>query len=148
MNRKQEPRVPLIIAILVAVMGFALMNVFEWKFNAARPQFLLATVTFGAIMAGFIATNFSLIVMLQSDLMERMRRTLYYNLLIDYLHRALYLATSLASFGLAALFFADWIPSTGYPAHIFGTLWLWLTCWTVFHFILVVKISVEVFKQT
>lgn len=147
MNLQEEPRIPLILAILVAVGGFALMNVYEWKFNAERPQFLLATVTFGAIMAGFTATNFSLIVLPKSDLMKRMRQTHYYHSLIDYLRRALYLATWLACFGLVALFCADWIPSTGIFAHVFGTFWLWLTSWTVFHFLLVVKISVEAFKQ-
>ena len=147
LRRRLELFCPFIIAILVAGIGFALMHVHKWEFDANRPQFLQATVTFGAIMAGFIATNFSIIVMNKSNLMTRMKRANYYNSLIDYLRIALYLSIALASLGLLALFFVDWIPPTGRCTHVLGAIWLWLTCWTVIHFIHVVRISVAIFKQ-
>lgn len=146
-TRTMEKRLPFAVALFGAVAGFVVLRYCQWEFNPRKAQFLLATVTFGSIMAGFVATNLSLVVSLKSDIMERIKQSPYYRLLIDYLRAALYLAIWLALYGLGGLFFIEWIPRTGAYAHLLGAIWLGLVCWTASCFFRAVSISVVIFKK-
>lgn len=146
-TRTREKHFPLAFALVGAVAGFVVLRSCQWGFDPRYSQFLLATVTFGSIMAGFVATNLSLVVSLKSDMMERIKQSPYYRLLIDYLRAALYLAIWLALYGLAGLFFVSWIPRTGVFTHLLGAIWLGLVCWTAACFFRAVGISVIIFKK-
>ena len=138
---------PRIVAVVAAVAGFALMRRFGWMFDLRNPQFLEAMVTLGAVIAGFIATNFSLVVSFKSELMGRIKRTLYYGLLIDYLCSVLYLSLFMALCGMLGLLFIDWIPKSGMLLHTLGAAGLGLLCWTLCCFLRAFRISVMIFKR-
>ena len=121
------------------------MHFFGWSFDA--PDFLLAGATVGSIMAGFITTNISIVVSMKSDLMDWIRRSRYYGLLIDYLQEALWSAIALAVSGLVALFLVKWLPQQGGWAHLFWAAWLGLLVWALCCFIRICRISVKLFKS-
>ena len=138
---------PRATAALAAVVGWAALRHFGWSFESNRPYFMLGGVTFGAILAGFVTTNFSIVLSLKSELMNDLKETPFYALLIDYFQSSLWSAVALAALGLAALFFIEWLPQKGSGAHLFGAIWLGVLVWTVCNFIRACKISVILFKK-
>ncbi len=75
------------------LLGATIVGVVFWYFELempAKPNYVLAaTVTFGAIVSGFVATSLSILIALNSPVMKQIRRTKFISMLQRYLGWAL-----------------------------------------------------------
>ena len=67
-------------------------------------QLLTATVTFGAIASGFVATSLSILTSLDTPVMQKIRATRYRVILQEYLGWALVAGIALSLTGIGGLF--------------------------------------------
>ena len=145
MKMRDERWYPRWIALFAAVVALAVLLLSGWTLDKDNKQFLLASVTFGAIMAGFIATNFSMVVSFDSEFMKKLRKHALYEVLISYLREALVSAMAIPLLSLTVLFWFDYIPYWGGVA--VGTAWWGVLGWGISCFYRAVSTSIDIFRR-
>lgn len=81
----------------------ALSSLFDLEIPSNAPLLLSATVTFGAVAAGFVGTSLSILTSLERPVMQEIRATSYLRILQNYIAWALVSGILLALSGLAGL---------------------------------------------
>ena len=103
------------------MLGFAvaIAVVFGWLKFPTTENLLAAGVSLGAIFTGFLATNMSLVLTVDSRLMRRIRETSYFSLMLSYLREALWFSLAFSAASVAGFFI---------PVRIcvFGFVWVFL----------------------
>jgi len=93
----------------------------------AQPAILLsATVTFGAIVSGFVGTSLAMLTSLGAPVMRRIRRTMYVRILRGYLGWALASGIVLSCTSLTGLFLNT--TSAGFTTAWCATLTFCVAC--------------------
>ncbi|MCY4594885.1 MAG: hypothetical protein OXC19_08820 [Bryobacterales bacterium] len=99
-----ERRYPFVLAALALGLAAWLPGGLE----RPLPALLFAsTVTLGAIVAGFVGTCLSVLIVLKTPLMENIRETEYLDTLANYIGWTLFSGLLLAFVGLAGLLLED-----------------------------------------
>lgn len=96
--------------------------------NAPR-QLLGATVSFGAIVSGFVGTSLSILTGLETPVMLKIRRTHYLKQLREYLGWAMasgILLSLISIMGMFLLLTANWFAAIWCFILVFCIAWLWL----------------------
>ena len=112
----------------IAIVGAAAF----WHWKRAFPEgqdILSASITLGAVFAGFLATLNSMVIGLQGSKMRRFKNTQFFMLLLKYIKEAVW--TSLIFCALCLIgFFYD----PQHPPNWFGTVWVLCGTATLFTF--------------
>ncbi len=95
-----EKRYPFLVGVCIGVAIWCLG--LDMEPNA--PQLLAATVTFGAVVSGFVGTSLSILTSLDTPIMRRIRATSYRTILQAYLGWALIAGIALSLTGIVGLF--------------------------------------------
>ncbi|MFK7089320.1 hypothetical protein AAFM71_10945 [Chromobacterium violaceum] len=97
-----ERRFPEVLSFIFAAVFYN----FPVQFPAEVKDILAASISFGAITAGFIATAISILMALPSDsVMARIKSSGYVNDLVSYLRKAFYSSLLYSLFCLASFLF-------------------------------------------
>ena len=98
---RAEKFYPFGVAVVAATGSCALS--LDMQPNAS--QLLTATVTFGAVASGFVGTSLSILISIDTPVMQKIRATPYRQVLQGYLGWALLAGIALALTGIAGIFF-------------------------------------------
>lgn len=109
-----ERQYPLLAAAIAGAIGWC----FGMDMPAHPHHALAATVTFGAIVSGFVGTSLSILIALNSPVMKKVRKTSVLASLERYLSRALMSGIVLSCTSLLGMWTAE---ETWYPV-----LWLFV----------------------
>ena len=134
-NLKFEKFKPYIFATFVFLLGIYLR--FELP---EKKDFLGGTLTISAILAGFLATAKSLLVAIDNDVMARIKKTSYHELLINYLVCAIYSCFLFSIYNLWGYFIC-------HRNYLYSHCWLWLAVFCIFAFLRVMKIFTLIIKS-
>jgi hypothetical protein len=116
MNRNIERSYPYAAAVAAAA-GY-----YYGGFSFPKGQDVLsASITIGAIFTGFLATSKSLAISIDTPAMNELRKTRFFDLMVQYLREAIYASLLLGAFGIAG-FFHD--PQS--PPRWYGVVWILL----------------------
>ena len=112
-------------------------------FSFPKGQDILsASITIGAIFTGFLATSKSLIISIDTPAMTELRKTRFFDLMMQYLREALYASLLLGSFGIAGFFYDHQSPPRWY-----GVVWIFLIISTFLTFIRVTNAFLELIQS-
>jgi hypothetical protein len=117
MSRKLEKYYPYVLGVVAGTAFF----VFNWQVPSL--DVLSDSITIGSIFTGFLATAKSLAISVDSAALQTLRKTKYYNLLIDYFRSAIYSSLLVIIFSLIGYFLIS-PPQTKLP--------LWFSCFWAF----------------
>lgn len=90
-----------------------------WLSFSGSENLLAAGVSLGAILTGFLATNMSLVLTVNTRLMLEIRKSSYFELLLSYLREALWISLLFSAASVAGFF----IPAR---ASAFSYTWIYL----------------------
>ena len=102
---------------------------FERDLVDAPRQLLGATVSFGAIVSGFVGTSLSILTGLETPVMFKIRRTHYLKQLRNYLGWAMASGILLSLISIMGMFLsltATWFAAIWCFILVFCIVWLWL----------------------
>ncbi|TXI35549.1 MAG: hypothetical protein E6Q69_01345 [Aquipseudomonas alcaligenes] len=101
-SRHWDMYYPYIFALVVGGIAYALAVTIS---AGDRTDFLSASISFGAVIAGFVATSKAILMALPSDgVLARTKKSGYINDLADYLKAALYGAITFCAVNVAGFF--------------------------------------------
>jgi hypothetical protein len=125
---------------VVAVVAAAVH--YYGRFSFPKGQDVLsASITIGAIFTGFLATSKSLAISIDTQAMNEVRESKFFDLLVQYLREAIYSSLCLVGFGIAG-FFND--PES--PPRWYGVVWIFLIITTFLTFIRVTNAFLELIQ--
>ncbi len=137
MNRNVERSYPYAAAVTAAV------GCYYGGLNFPKGQDVLsASITIGAIFTGFLATSKSLAISIDTPAMNELRKTRFFDLMVQYLREAIYASLLLGAFGIAG-FFHD--PQS--PPRWYGVVWVLLIVSTFLTFIRVTNAFLELIQS-
>lgn len=130
-----ERQYPLLAAVVAGVAG--------WCFGMEMPVHanyaLAATVTFGAIVSGFVGTSLSILIALNSPVMQKIRKTKVLVALERYLRRALTSGIVLSCTSLLGMWTAK---QTWYPI-----IWLSVLVFCLMCLIRLARVILDLFRD-
>lgn len=107
-SRHWDMYYPYIFALVVGGIAYALAVTIS---AGDRTDFLSASISFGAVIAGFVATSKAILMALPSDgVLARIKKSGYINDLADYLKAALYGAITFCAVNVAGFFLTSDLP--------------------------------------
>lgn len=125
---KLSPKAELCYPFVFGVLALITCWYFKKDLGNDPTQLLSATVSFGAIVFGFVGTSLSILTSLNTPVMRKIRRTRYLKLLRKYLGWALLSGILLSLVSIIGMFFsftALWFSAIWCATLIFCIACLW-----------------------